>query len=94
MFSGICSIYLIFCDRKKYLKLKKNFQFEISRIKISKIGNCFANGSTTFFANKYGAGFMLQARFGAEFLLLGYFMARNQRIFAVICSFFFSFLTS
>ena len=70
-FSGICSLYSYSYDWKKYLKLKKTLQFKISRIKIKKISNCFANGSTTFFANKLGAGFMVQARFGAKILLHG-----------------------
>ena len=31
-----------------------------------------------FFANKFGAGSMVQARFGVDIRLYGYFMARNQ----------------
>ena len=41
-----------------------------------------------FFANKFGAGFMVQARFGAEILLHSHSMAQNQRIFTAISSFF------
>ena len=74
-FLGICSFYIFSYNLKKYLKLKKKtLQFKINTIKIS---NCFANVSTTYFVNKFGAGFMAQARFQTEVLLHGYFIVQN-----------------
>ena len=45
----VFAAYIYFPTAEKIFKILKNLQFNISKIKIQKISNCFANRSTTFF---------------------------------------------
>ena len=71
-----------------YFPTTKNIFRTFNRNKIQEISDCFANESTTFFANNLGASFLVHARFEADILLLVYVMARNRRIFTAKFSFF------